>query len=118
MIHEYAYQMRWHRNTKNYPPSRKTSAGLINARINQENLRARAKELRLKFRYGRTIFHPSETHVNVLFLVAVTLKWTFFIISCLWCTTVSLGPDTDREKMFFYFFGAMQVGVCQFMQNV
>lgn len=76
-------------------------------------------ELQLKFRYGRTIFHPSESMINIVFLTAVSLKWLFFIISFLWCGVISFEyvnidqahthEESETMNSLLYIFGTMQV---------
>ena len=98
-VNEYVYQLKRRLTRK------KSGNIAIIGGDYQENLKKRAKELHLKFRYGRTIFHPSETHVNIFFLIAVSLKWIFFVLSFLWCTTISF----SSEDAFLYIFVAMQI---------
>ena len=112
-VHEYANQLNSLPNSQ--APSGNTSGYLFTFSsdtantANTANLKKRSKELLRRFRYGRTIFHPSETPVNIFFLMAIALKWIFFIVSFLWCTTISFGPKNASQSIFLYVFGAMQI---------
>ena len=74
-----------------------------------ESLRKKMNEQRRMFRYSRTIFHPSETPINIFFLTALTLKWVFFLISFIWCTIITYGPKNPWGDIFVSLFAAQQI---------
>ena len=73
------------------------------------SLREKMNERRRMFRYSRTIFHPSETPVNIFFLMALTLKWVFFLMSFIECTITNFGPKSHLEDIIISLFAAQQI---------
>ena len=48
-----------------------------------------------KFRYARTILHPSDDSVNIFFLVAISAKWCTFGFSFIWACILSFDYYED-----------------------
>ena len=55
-----------------------------------------------KFRYARTILHPSEDSVNIFFLMAILVKWCLFAFSFIWACMLSFNYHGDTFNKFAY----------------